>query len=141
MARRNKCNDIHDIYMNIPREQRVVDEKTFGRIVKTYFRCVVDALFERSEAYLPCGMGMLRMTIVDLTPSYDTKSGKITGWFPKKPTKYRPPNKIVKVSYYKCRRTENPFRMFSLLQGSYIRQKKKEVYTTGQFNSLYSKKI
>lgn len=140
MPKKLKCYDIQDIYKKIHKKDRIVDEKTFGAVVKAYFRNTVDDLFEYSEAYLPYGWGYLRCQVSDLTPYYDVKTGEVHGWIPKWTYKNNKPTKIVKVFWYKCTLSANPLRFFRLHHSSYVRQKKAEMYQTGKLNSLFTKK-
>lgn len=144
MAHRIKCYDIQDLVRKIPKRERIVDEKTFGHVVKAYFRNTVDALFQYNQVYLPYGMGMLRYQVIDLTPYYDVKTGKVRGGL-RRPEKFANKdqniNKLVKVVYYKGILGYNPFRFFRFERSRYLEHKIAEMYENNRFDSLFIKKI
>jgi hypothetical protein len=139
--RRAKCYDIQDIVKRIPKKQRIVDEKTFGHVVKAYFQNVVDTLLQYDNFMMPHSMGMFRKIVVDMSPYYDIKTGKVVGGV--KQSKYwtNRSNRIIKISYYKCDLKHNPFRFFRFLKGDYFTHQLARQYEQGKLDSLYVNKI
>lgn len=144
--RKLKCYDIQDIYKKIPKKDRIVDEKTFGHVVKAYFQNMVDAVFDFGQVTFPHGMGGLVFNVIDVTPYYDVKTGKIHGG-----RKMNAPylankecfrgNKIIKVRYFKGKLCYNPFRFFRFEKSRYLQNKIGYMYKTNNFNTVNIKKI
>ena len=133
-----KCYDIQDVVRKIPKNERIVDEKTFGHVVKQYFQNCTEALFEYNQIYLPHGMGMLRFQVIDMTPYFDVKTGKVHGGI-KRPECFvnRHPNinKIVKIVYYKGILGYNPFRFFRFEKSRNMRSMIGNLYSTNKIDS------
>lgn len=145
MANRIKCYDIQDLVRKIPKRERIVDEKTFGHVVKAYFKNLVEVLFECSEIKLPYGMGVMRLQVIDVTPYYDVKTGKVHGGLKRpgfiKLEKWKNKNKLIKIVYYKGKLGYNPFRFFRFERSRDIENRIGRMYQEDKLDSLFIKKI
>lgn len=127
MAQRIKCYDTQDIFKRVLKRDRIVDEKTFSKIIKTYLRHAADAIFDYGEVILPHGCGKITKTSYKNEAWYDTKTGYI-----RKPVvlnDYKDKdnllriNKLIKIKYYKQYASHNPFNMCKLYKSKYIKRR------------------
>ena len=141
MTQRIKCYDTQDMYKRVLKKDRIVDEKTFSKIIKTYLRHAADAIFDYSEVILPHGCGQIRLFVYDNQAWYDTKTGYIHKPLAIKDYKNDGKlvfvKKLIKIKYYKLHARYNPFNMCKLYKSKYINKRIFKEIMNGSIESRF----